>query len=172
MYKKILALALFSAVSFGFLASADAKMTKEALQLYSSALKFENQKRYSDALDLLLKALQTSDDDVILNTKIAGLYSELGDFDKALNYYQKTLKLKPDDAFLYISIGNILQMQQKYEEALDAYEQAKIIAPNYKYNLANIANTLFLSGKYDEAIENYKIFFVRIILKHSRIHSK
>ena len=158
MYKKILTLALFSAVSFGFLAPVDAKMTKEALQLYSSALKFENQKRYTDALDLLLKALQTSSDDMILNTKIAGLYSELGEFDKALEYYQKTLKLKPDDAFLYISIGNILQMQQKYEDAIDAYEQARIIAPNYKYNYINIANTLFLSERYDEAVENYKVF--------------
>ena len=97
----ILALTLSSNLCFG-------AMTKESMKLYKSAQKFESQNRLKDAIDLMEKALATSPDDITLNTKLAGLYSQTGDYDKALSVYQKTLRLKPDDGFLYISIGNLL----------------------------------------------------------------
>ena len=142
MNKKILA--IMACLVVFQMPIAQAKMSKEAVQLYSQALNFESQKRYEDAVDLIIKALATSEEDVILNTKAAGLYGEIGNFDKALEYYQKALKLRPDDAFLYISIGNILQLKLDYENAINAYEQAMAIAPNYQYNRINLGNILFI----------------------------
>ena len=74
----ILALTLSTNVSFG-------AMSKESIKLYKSAQKFESQNRLKDAIDLMEKALATSPDDITLNTKLAGLYSQTGEYDKALN---------------------------------------------------------------------------------------
>ena len=102
-----------------------AAMTKESNKLYKSAQKFESQNRFKDAIDLMEKALGTSPDDITLNTKLAGLYAQVGEYDKALATYQKTLRLKPEDGFLYISIGNLLE--QKNDKSNSEFKNSNSI---------------------------------------------
>ena len=165
MRKKSLLIALailgVSLNSFNF---AQAKMTRESRELYRQAIKFENEKRYNDALDLLEKALATSPDDITLNTKLAGLYSDAGEFDKALDVYQKLLRLNSNDGFLYISIGNILQQKNEYDKAYEAYSEAQILMPDYTYNYLNIADVEYLNSNYEDAIKNYELFLSLLMI--------
>ena len=85
-----------------------ASMSKESHQLYQQACKLELQNKQEEAINLIKKAIDLSDSDAILYTKLAGLYADIGDYKNALGAYKAAIKLRPNDAFIYISIGNIL----------------------------------------------------------------
>lgn len=112
--KKKLLIALFLIATLSS-TQVQAKMTKEALSLYQQACALEYQHKYSDAIKLLNKALESSGDDAMIYTKMAGLYTDLSDWQNALAAYKKAVQLRPNDAFIYISIGNILQNQGNYK---------------------------------------------------------
>ena len=120
-----------------------AKMTKESHALYQKACTLEYQHKYADAIKLLDEATKVGGEDAMVYTKIAGLYSDLGDWQNSLAAYKKALILRPNDAFIYISIGNILQTLGNYKDAYASYMQAMEIFPDYKYNYLNIANTQY-----------------------------
>ena len=118
----------------------DAKMTKEAHALYQQACAYEYKSDYNTAIKIIQQALDINGEDAMLYTKIAGLYSDVGEYEKSLSAYKKAVKLRPSDAFIYISMGNILQTIGDYENAYNAFRQAQTIYPEYKYNYLNIAN--------------------------------
>ena len=93
----------------GCLSSVGFAMTPEANQFYRQACNDADNQKYELAVDNLNKAIQLSHDDALLHTKLAGMYSELGQWGNAVEAYKKALKLRPDDAFIYISLGNIFE---------------------------------------------------------------
>ncbi len=152
-----LTMALCTAFSFN-IQTVQAKMSNEASELYTQAVKFEDQGRIEDALDLILKALNTSDNDIVLTTKLGGLYAQIGELNKAAETYTKAIQLNPEDAFLHISIANIYQQQGKYDEAFNSYYKAMNLNPNYRHNYLNLANAKYMGGYYEEAIKYYRIY--------------
>ena len=141
-----------------FITPSYAKMSKEANLLYNEAIRFEEGMRFSDAIDLILKALNNSKDDITLTTKLAGLYARNGEADKAIEAYNKAIELNPEDAFLYISLGNIYQQEGDYENAFITYTKAQSLMPDYRYNYLNLANAKFYDEKYNDAIPYYQKF--------------
>ena len=139
-------------------AQANAYMTPEASALYQEACSAEHQQDLKEAISKLEQAIKISDSDTMLYTKLAGIYAEIDEFDKALETYNKVIELNPDDAFIYISIGSIYENQGKYKQALDAYSKALDIFPEYKYNYFNLGNVQYQLRNYKEAIKNYNDF--------------
>ena len=135
-----------------------AKMTKEAHSLYQQACTYEYKRNYSQAIDIMKKAIEINGDDAMLYTKIAGLYAEIGEINSALEAYNKALKIQPNDAFIHISVGSLYQNLQDYKSAFDSYSKAMDIFPSYKYNYLNMANVKYVSKDYKSAIEYYDLF--------------
>lgn len=133
-------------------------MSPQVNALYQQACSAEYQNNLPDAIEKLKKAIQLSGNDSLLYTKLAGIYSEIGEYDKALAAYSKASELKPDDAFIYISIGSIYETQGKYNQALAAYKKAMQIFPEYKYNYLNIANAQYQLKDYKAATATYEKF--------------
>ena len=104
--------------------SVQAAMTPEANSLYQQACSAEYQQDYDTAVAKLTQAIQIAGDDALLYTKLAGVYSEMGEYEKALQIYAKVAEMRPGDAFIYISVGSIYENQGKYLEALEAYNKA------------------------------------------------
>ena len=94
----------------------------------------------------------------MLYTKLAGIYAETDNYDKALENYNKVIAINPDDAFIYISIGSIYESMGKYKDALTAYTKALDIFPEYKYNYFNIGNVQYQLKDYKNAINSYNSF--------------
>ena len=155
--KNILLTALILGLSFVTTPGCFA-LSPEASVLYQEACSAEHQQDLSLAIEKLLKAIEVSGGDVMLYTKLAGIYTEIADYDKALAAYKKVIDLNPEDAFIYVSIGNIYETQSKYKDALAAYSRALDIFPEYKYNYFNVANIQYQLKNYKEAIKNYNIF--------------
>ena len=145
-------LVLMFSVNSGF------AMSPEANSLYQQACSAEYKEDYKTAVDKLLQALSLSNNDVMIYTKLAGVYSEMGEYEKALETYAKVAELKPTDGYIYISIGSIYENQGKYIEALKAYNKVLEMCPEYLYNYLNIANVQYQLRDYKSAIENYNKF--------------
>lgn len=154
LYVSLAILCTLSAMSL----PAEAKMTKEAHSLYQQACAYEYKNDYNTAIRIIKQALDLTGEDAMLYTKIAGLYSDIGNYQEALSAYKKAIKLRPNDAFIYISMGNILQTIGDYENAYNSFKQAQTIYPEYKYNYLNIANVEYFRKNYKNAIENYNAF--------------
>lgn len=137
---------------------ANAYIPPEASVLYQEACSAEHQQDLKTAIAKLEKAIAISGGDAMLYTKLAGIYSEIDEFDKALENYNKVIKINPDDAFIYISIGSIYESQGKYKEALATYSKALDIFPEYKYNYFNLGNVNYQLKNYKDAINDYNSF--------------
>ena len=133
-------------------------MVPEANSLYQQACSAEYKEDYVTAVEKLQQALSLAGNDVMIYTKLAGVYSEMGEYDKALETYSKVLELKPSDGYVYLSIGSIYENQGKYLEALQAYNKVAEMCPEYLYNYLNIANVQYQLRDYKSAIENYSKF--------------
>ena len=64
---------------------AQAKMSDQSNKLYNSAIVQEQEGNYQRALDYILKAIQYSPDDAVLNIKLAGLYANIGKYQEAIS---------------------------------------------------------------------------------------
>ena len=135
-------------------------MGADAYEYYQKALIAEKNQKIDDAILYTQSALNLASNDALLHTKLAGLYQQKGDWEKALREYKSALSSNPNDAFVYISIGNILQQHSDYNGALNAYNQAMRLSEDYKYNYLNIATVKRLQGKYDEAVDYYRKFLM------------
>lgn len=133
-------------------------MVPEANALYQQACSAEYKEDYQTAVSKLLQALNLSANDVMIYTKLAGVYSEMGEYDKALSAYAKVAELRPSDGYIYISIGSIYENQGKYIDALKAYNKVMEMCPEYLYNYLNIANVQYQLRDYKSSIENYNKF--------------
>ena len=133
-------------------------MVPEANSLYQQACSAEYKEDYTTAVEKLQQALNLAGNDDMIYTKLAGVYSEMGEYDKALETYSKVLELKPSDGYIYLSIGSIYENQGKYLEALQAYNKVAEMCPEYLYNYLNIANVQYQLRDYKSAIENYNKF--------------
>ena len=135
-----------------------AKMSAQSNKLYNNAILQEQEGNYSQALNYILKAIQYSPDDAVLNIKLAGIYTNLGRYKEASDAYKKAILLRPQDGFLYISLANLYMLQYDYKNALDCYQKASSLIGEYKYNLINIANAKSLLGDSKGAISAYEEF--------------
>ena len=154
LYVSLAILCTLSAMSI----PAEARMTKEAHALYQQACAYEYKSDYLTAIKIIQQALNINGEDAMLYTKIAGLYSDIGNYQESLSAYKKAVKLRPNDAFIYISMGNILQTIGDYENAFNAFKHAQQIYPEYKYNYLNLANVEYFRKNYNSAIESYNAF--------------
>ena len=124
--KQLLTTVLISALAINVI-PVYAQMSPEASALYQEACSAEHQQDLKEAIAKLEQAIAISGGDAMLYTKLAGIYSEIDNYDKALEAYNKVVKLKPDDAFVYISIGSIYENQGKYKGKLTKESLKKIV---------------------------------------------
>lgn len=155
--KKILTAFLVSGLCINIL-PAYSHMSPEAGILYQEACSAEHQQDLKGAIAKLEQAIAVSGGDAMLYTKLAGIYSEIDEYDKALENYNKVININPDDAFIYISIGSIYESQGKYKEAKESYNKALDLFPEYKYNYFNLGNVNYQLKNYKEAIKDYNSF--------------
>lgn len=158
MKKRYISLVMLLAI-LGCVNPSDAKMTKEAHVLYQQASNCEYSQDMAGAIKLIKKAIDVNgDDDVMLLTKLAGLYTNTEKYREAIDIYKRVLELRPNDAFIYVSLGNIYQTIGENVNSLNAYNKALELCPEYKYNYINIANIELLQKHYSEAEKYYTMF--------------
>ena len=116
------------------ISTVSAKLSKQAYQLYQKANLAECNGNTNEAINLIKQAISSNtEEDIMLYTKLGGLYVAVENYDEALNTYKKAVSLQNSDAFLYISLGNIYQVKGDGVNALISYQKALELCPEYKY---------------------------------------
>ena len=158
MKKGYLSLAILIGLTLS-VSGVSAKMTKEAHQYYQQASVCEYKQDMLGAIKLVQKAIEVNnDDDVMLYTKLGGLYSNVEQYQNAITAYKKAAELRPNDAFIYVSLGSIYQTIGDNANAMTAYNKALELCPEYKYNYINVANVALAQKNYNEAEEYFNKF--------------
>ena len=102
---------------------------------------------------------------------IGVIYSDKGDYDKALEYHLKAMEIResvlganhPDTAMSYNNIGNVYFYKGDYDKALEYYLKAvkikeSVLGVNHPYTATsynNIGEIYSDKGDYDKALEYY-----------------
>ncbi len=106
-------------------AEKDAK-ADDLFEAAEAAVKAEN---YSNANELLQRALALEPEHKYGWDALAETYLNLGDFNKAIEMYQHQLKVNPYDDLANNGLGQVYTLQYKYDDALKAFQAQIEINP-------------------------------------------
>ena len=85
------------------------------------------------------------------------VYTEEGDFARAISDLNIAIQLNPKYAYAYVNRGNVYGAQGKLVNAESDYLKAIEVDPNYAGSYYNLGNIYGFKGHFDEAIKNYDL---------------
>jgi protein O-GlcNAc transferase len=109
--------------------------------------------RFSDAIDLIEKAVKLYPKYVAAYYNLGRAYEEAKQLDKALENYEKATRLDPKYAEAFGSMGNVLDEKGKHKEAVAAFDTALRLDPNSAQALTNKGVALRHLHRLEEALE-------------------
>jgi tetratricopeptide (TPR) repeat protein len=84
------------------------------------------------------------------------IYSQKGQYDKAISDYNKALEINPNYVEAYNNRANIYYKQGQYDKAISDYNKAIEINTSFSYAYNNRGNVYSMIGQYDKACPDYK----------------
>lgn len=95
----------------------------------NKAKKLIETKKFTEAENLLLKALDISEQDDLIYKYLGKIYEQNSKFEQAVNYYDKSAKLNPQDKEIWLRLGMCQLNCSKFNEAISSFEKADKITP-------------------------------------------
>lgn len=102
--------------------------------------------------------LRGSPNDLQTMLKLAHLYLDNKQYDKANELYDKVLQLEPRNVEAIAHIGNIEGGRQNITAAIEKYDQALKIQPGYAHALWDKGLLMRSLGRYEESIALFERF--------------
>ena len=134
----------------------------EAEKYLISAIRAQITKNFADAIKAYENLAKASPDNTDVQSALAGLYEDSGDFAKASEYNQKILASSPNDVSALLASGRLAIKSGKPQAGLDALNRAHTLAVQVN-NQEQTATSLHLIGvayerlnRPEEALNNYQ----------------
>ena len=112
--------------------------------------------RYSEALEVLVNALEIEPSSVIAYYTLGLVLEKLGAIPKAIEAYQKAIELDNQSIDAYNKLGNIFWNRGDLQEAELIYRKAIAAKPEHFGSYLNLGNVLLEQEQIDEAIAAYE----------------
>jgi len=125
----------------------------ELADVYRDALKYKKAIKYNKIGIEINNQRNLQGTNHTLYNKVAGFYSKLGDFEKAVKFYKKVIDVNPEHYLGYYNLG-VVYHDKDLKEAIKWYKKALELnstAPQY-----NLGNAYLDLEKYKKAIRSYK----------------
>jgi tetratricopeptide (TPR) repeat protein len=107
---------------------------------------------FNDSIKFNTKAIDLKPD-YFQAYNIRGLvYSNIGEYEKAIKDFDKTIELNIDFAAAYNNKGLTYSRQGIYGEAIDLFNKSKKLAPNVPVVYINLTRAYLFNGEYNEAL--------------------
>ncbi len=133
---------------------ADTREHPEALRLFG--LLQLRQRRASEAVATLRRALTQWPDDALLRSDLASALAASGDLDGALASWRKATELDASAAMPWFNLGRQLQLRGDSVAAADALTRATKLMPDFLPARVLLGDALVHLGRFDEATASYR----------------
>src|SRR5438132_1327247 len=134
----------------------------EAEKYLIAAIRAQTVKNFPEAIKAYENLAKASPDNTDVQSALASLYEDSGDFAKATEYNQKILASNPNDVTAMLTAGRLSLKSGKPQASLDPLNKAHTLAVQVN-NQEQTATSLHLIGvaygrlnKPDEALSNYQ----------------
>jgi Tfp pilus assembly protein PilF len=108
---------------------------------YNLGIVFMNMEKYSEASEILEKALVLNNEDPDIWTEAAYAWQRMGNREKAILYYNKALKKADDKSVILNNIGTLYFSDENYSEAKKYFLDALNENSDYTEARQNLALT-------------------------------
>ena len=122
-------------------------------QIATWALMF---KKTDVAFGYYAKILALKPDDAITMSRVAFLYSEVGDKARAIGEFERVVAVNNADANSWFNLGFLRQEAQHHASAIDAFDQAVSINPRHDRAWYGKGLSLVALHRFDDAIAPLK----------------
>ena len=129
------------------------KYPKEKRVHYFLGDYFRNRNLLNEALQEFNLALELDPDYGIAIMRLAYIYSDLEDYEKALEYFRRYASILPGDADPISSIGDLYFQMGRLDDALAKYKEAIEVKPNFYISYLRIAYLYALKESYPETMK-------------------
>lgn len=110
-------------------------------------------KQWVPAKQILIQAMALHKHAVEAGLRLAFIYQQCDEINKAENLYRRLLEAQPRNAEIYTNLGRILVKKKRYKEAIKAYTRAIDLEEKNDQNLIALGRLYSLLMHYDSAIE-------------------
>jgi tetratricopeptide (TPR) repeat protein/predicted Ser/Thr protein kinase len=125
----------------------------EARTILANILRGRNQRELT--IEQYEKMLEIDPSRTEFLQAIAGLYLDLGDFDRGVQYYETYLETDPTDAEAYHRLGTVYEIQGDYDEARKIYEKALVVDPSQVLVLVDIGDIESKLNNHQNALDKW-----------------
>ena len=109
-------------------------------ELFKIAVDFHTKDKIIDAKNIYEKILEVKPDHFLALSNLGIVFSQLGEFNKAVELFNQTVKINPDYAEGFNNLGNALFEISEFDKSLDSYKQAVKLNPNFSDAFNNLGN--------------------------------
>ncbi len=131
--------------------SADQSKLSERERVYINRARAMQEKRYSDADEMLDTYLADHPNDpLLLHQKALALWMT-GEFDEAEKLNRRLIEIAPNWVIAYNQLGYIAMSQGRFVEAEEYFTSYRFVAPDQANPHDSLAELYIMIGRYDEA---------------------
>ncbi|MBI5412709.1 tetratricopeptide repeat protein [Candidatus Peregrinibacteria bacterium] len=115
-----------------------------------------SKKQWITAKQILIQAIAMAKNEIVAGLKLASVYQQCNELNKAENLYRRLLEAHPNYADIYSNLGQIFTQKKKYKEAITTYARAVDLDEKNDQNLIALGKLYVILRHYDSAIECFK----------------
>lgn len=130
-------------------------MNNEYQIFYNKGTAYNDEGKYTLAIDNYLKALSINNDSIEIHFNLGIAYINKKEYDLAIDSFNNVLKLNPDEVVAYSNIALAYARNKNYSKSIENYKKVLSYTPDDADTYKDLADVYVRSGGYDLAIENY-----------------
>ena len=133
-------------------------MENDAKYYYNKATNYNDEGKYSLAIDNFKKALSMDPNsfEIIFNLGIA--YINKKEFDLAIESFENVLKFSPDEPAAYSNMALAYSKKHDFDSAIKYYKKVLELEPEDTSAFKDLGDAFVKNRQYNEAIEYYEKF--------------
>lgn len=112
-----------------------------------------SKKQWMGAKQMLIQAIALSKSDITAGLKLAWVYQEGEELNKAENLYRRLLEIRPNHAEIYTHLGEIFVEKKRYQDAIKAFARAVDLDEKNDQNLIALGKLYAMLLHNDSSIE-------------------
>jgi tetratricopeptide (TPR) repeat protein len=115
---------------------------------------------WRDSVALFERAVSVAPNHRIAHHRLAIVYAQRGDLERAGRHYAEVFRLAPEDARPHFEWGRQLELDERLTEAIAEYQQAVALLPAYARGQGRLALALQRAGRSAEALPHFELALV------------